>query len=103
MTACEEATPAPEDPAPPIKPAGIPPSVYEELGDVALAASGAKATLALDLDHHFYDPDGKDGEENDPEGRAKLGGSVKRSPGAPGGWLAIGVVHKIRYGSWNPD
>ena len=79
MTACEEATPAPEDPAPPIRQAGIPPSVYEELDDVALAASGAKATLALDLDHHFYDPDGKDGEKLSYEASSSDSGTVKAS------------------------
>ena len=79
MTACEEATPTPEAPAPPIKQAGIPPSIYEALDDVALAASGTRATLALDLDHHFYDPDGKDGEKLTYEASSSDSDTVKAS------------------------
>ena len=71
MVACEAAagkpgeagTPGqPGQPGAPGEPGGVPPSLDEAIGDQKLAASGAMATMDIDLNVHFYDPDGAEGE-----------------------------------------
>ena len=77
--ACEEAAPRQDEPAVPSKPAGVPPSIYEPLNDVSLTASGSRAVIDIDLDHHFYDPDGKDGETLTYEASSSDSDTVKAS------------------------
>ena len=79
IMACEEAAPRQEEPAEPSKPAGVPPSIYEPLNDVSLTASGSRAVMDIDLDHHFYDPDGKDGETLTYEASSSDSDTVKAS------------------------
>lgn len=65
MVACEAAAGKPGEAGKagePGEPGGVPPSVDEAIGDVSLAASGSMATMTIDLNDHFYDPDGEAGE-----------------------------------------
>ena len=59
-TACK--APYDNGPGQPGEPGGVPPSLDEAIGDQKLAVSGAMASVDIDLDEHFYDPDGVEGE-----------------------------------------
>ena len=68
MVACQAAAGKPGEPGEagqpgaPGEPGGVPPSLDDAIGDQKLAASGAMASVDIDLDEHFYDPDGVEGE-----------------------------------------
>ena len=44
------------------EPGGVPPRIDEPIPDLQLAASGEMATHTIDLNDHFFDPDGDEGE-----------------------------------------
>ena len=52
----------PGQPGAPGEPGGTPPSIDDPIPDLQLAASGEAATRTIDLNDHFFDPDGAEGE-----------------------------------------
>ena len=52
----------PGQPGSPGEPGGVPPRIDEPIPDLDLAASGEMATRTIDLNDHFFDPDGDEGE-----------------------------------------
>ena len=63
--ACQAATPKAGDRGPagaPGEPGGVPPILDTPIPDMSLTESGAGATDTINLDDHFIDPDGEEGE-----------------------------------------
>ena len=62
IAACEGPVGVPGKPGQPGQPGGVSPRIDEPIPDLQLEASGEMATRTIDLNDHFSDPDGGDGE-----------------------------------------